>query len=197
MTIFNKDHTIYVSGSNGMVGRAICRLLINNGYNNNAGKKILTPSRDELDLRNSLKVESYFHKQKPDIVIIAAAKVGGILANKTKPVEFLLDNLKIQNNLIEKSYQFGVKRLLFLGSSCIYPKLCRQPIKEKYLLTDYLESTNEYYAIAKIAGLKLCEAYRKQYNFDAITLMPTNLYGPFDNYSTNENHVMPALIKKI
>jgi len=198
MSIFNEDHTIYISGSNGMVGSAICRLLVKNGYSNsNIKKKILTPSRKELDLRNDYKLESYFNKEKPDIVIIAAAKVGGIMANKSKPVDFLLDNLKIQNNLIEKSFQFGVKRLLFLGSSCIYPKLSRQPIKEKYLLTDCLESTNEYYAIAKIAGLKLCEAYRKQYNFDAITLMPTNLYGPYDNYNLNESHVMPALIKKI
>jgi len=198
MSIFNEDHTIYISGSNGMVGSSICRLLVKNGYSNsNIKKKILTPSRKELDLRNEYKLESYFNKEKPDIVIIAAAKVGGIMANKSKPVDFLLHNLKIQNNLIEKSFQFGVKRLLFLGSSCIYPKFSRQPIKEKYLLTDCLESTNEYYAIAKIAGLKLCEAYRKQYNFDAITLMPTNLYGPYDNYNLNESHVMPALIRKI
>ncbi len=196
MRLFNNNHSIFVAGSRGMVGSAICRLLIKNGYNGGK-KKLLTTSRDKLDFRNNEKVEDWFRNKKPDIVIIAAAKVGGIMANSTKPVEFLLDNLKIQNNLIETSYKFGVKRLLFLGSSCIYPKLSKQPIKETYLLNDYLESTNEYYAIAKIAGLKLCEAYRKQYNFDAITLMPTNLYGPNDNYDSKESHVMAALIKKI
>ena len=196
MNLFNENHSIYVTGSEGMVGSAICRLLKKNGYSNES-KRILTTSRYELDLRNTEKVKDWFDKKKPDIVIIAAAKVGGIMANKMNPVDFLLDNLKIQNNLIEQSYQFGVKRLLFLGSSCIYPKFSKQPIKENYLLSDFLESTNEYYAIAKIAGMKLCEAYRKQYHFDAITLMPTNLYGPMDNYDINESHVMPALIRKI
>ena len=196
MNIFNQNHTIYVAGAEGMVGSSICRLLKKKGYNNK-GKKLITSSRRNLDLRDGKKLEDWFYKQKPDIVIIAAATVGGIMANKMKPVDFLLDNLKIQNNLIEQSYKFGVKRLLFLGSSCIYPKFSKQPIKENYLLSDLLESTNEYYAIAKIAGLKLCEAYRKQYQFDAITLMPTNLYGPMDNYDPNESHVMPALIKKI
>jgi len=195
MNIFNQNHSIYIAGSEGMVGSSICRLLEKKGYNKN-GKKLLTTSRKELDLRDEIKVEDWFYNKKPDIVIIAAAKVGGILANKMKPVEFLLDNLKIQNNLIEKSYKFGVKRLLFLGSSCIYPKFAKQPIKENYLLTDYLESTNEFYAIAKIAGLKLCEAFRRQYNFDAITLMPTNLYGPKDNYHPKDSHVMAALIRK-
>tara|TARA_Y100000589_G_scaffold306488_1_gene321294 strand:- start:540 stop:1532 length:993 start_codon:yes stop_codon:yes gene_type:complete len=196
MTIFERPHSIYVSGSNGMVGSAICRLLIKNGYGNNP-KKLLTTSRNELDLRNSERVDEWFKKFTPDIVIIAAAKVGGIMANKKNPVEFLLDNLKIQNNLIEKSYKYGVKRLLFLGSSCIYPKLSKQPIKEKYLLSNFLESSNESYAIAKIAGLKLCQAYKEQYNFDAFTLMPTNLYGPMDNYDMQNSHVMPALIRKI
>ena len=195
MNIFNQNHTIYVAGSEGMVGSAICRLLKKKGYKDK-GKKLVTIPRRELDLRDEKKLEDWFDSKKPDIVIIAAAKVGGILANKQKPVNFLLDNLKIQNNLIEKSYKFGVKRLLFLGSSCIYPKFAKQPIKENYLLTDYLESTNEYYAIAKIAGLKLCEAFRRQYNFDAITLMPTNLYGPKDNYDPKESHVMAAFIRK-
>ena len=196
MNIFNEKHSIYVTGSSGMVGSAICRLLKKHGYNNEK-KRILTTSRDDLDLRNAEKVKDWFNKNKPDLVIIAAAKVGGIMANKMNPVEFLLDNLKIQNNLIEQSHKSGVKRLLFLGSSCIYPKFSKQPIKENYLLSDFLESTNECYAIAKIAGIKLCEAYRKQYHFDTITLMPTNLYGPMDNYDPNESHVMPALIKKI
>ena len=195
MNILNQNHTIYVAGSEGMVGSAICRLLKKKGYNNK-GKKLVTISRRELDLRNEKKLEDWFDNKKPDIVIIAAAKVGGIWANKQNPVEFLLDNLKIQNNLIETSYKYGVKRLLFLGSSCIYPKFSKQPIKENYLLTDYLESTNEYYAIAKIAGLKLCEAFRRQYDFDAITLMPTNLYGPKDNYDPKNSHVMAAFIRK-
>ena len=195
MNIFNQNHTIYVAGSEGMVGSAICRLLKKKGYKDK-GKKLVTIPRRELDLRDEKKLEDWFDSKRPDIVIIAAAKVGGILANKQKPVDFLLDNLKIQNNLIEKSYKFGVKRLLFLGSSCIYPKFAKQPIKENYLLTDYLESTNEYYAIAKIAGLKLCEAFRRQYDFDAITLMPTNLYGPKDNYDPKESHVMAAFIRK-
>ena len=195
MNIFNQNHTIYVAGSEGMVGSAICRLLKKKGYKDE-GKKLVTIPRRELDLRDEKKLEDWFDSKRPDIVIIAAAKVGGILANKQKPVNFLLDNLRIQNNLIEKSYKFGVKRLLFLGSSCIYPKFAKQPIKENYLLTDYLESTNEYYAIAKIAGLKLCEAFRRQYDFDAITLMPTNLYGPKDNYDPKESHVMAAFIRK-
>tara|TARA_B100000212_G_C27326451_1_gene512592 strand:+ start:102 stop:1103 length:1002 start_codon:yes stop_codon:yes gene_type:complete len=198
MNIFDTNHSIYVAGSSGMVGSAICKLLINNGYkNNNYKKKLLTTTRNELDLRDNSQLELWFKKQKPDIVIIAAAKVGGIMANQRKPVDFLLDNLKIQNNIIEQSFNFGVKRLLFLGSSCIYPKFCKQPIKENYLLNDILEGTNEFYALAKIAGLKLCEAYRKQYGFDAITLMPTNLYGPNDNYDLNDSHVMAALIRKI
>lgn len=193
MNFIDENNKIYIAGSNGMVGNAICKLLIKKGYKEN----ILTTSRKDVDLRDDKKVEDWFKNNKPKFVIIAAAKVGGILANKNFPVEFLLNNLKIQNNLIENSYKFGVKKLLFLGSSCIYPKLSKQPIKENYLLSEYLESTNEYYAIAKIAGLKLCEAYRKQYKFDAITLMPTNLYGPRDNYNLNEGHVMAALIRKI
>ena len=195
MTFLKEDETIYVAGSSGMVGNAICNLLLKNGYNYE-NKKLLTSSRKDLDLLENIKVDEWFKKNKPNVVIIAAAKVGGIMANKLYPVEFLIDNIKIQNNLIEASYKFGVKRLLFLGSSCIYPKFSRQPIKEKYLLTGELESTNESYAIAKIAGLKLCQAYRNQYNFDAISLMPTNLYGPKDNYHPNNSHVMAALIRK-
>ena len=195
MNYFDENTKIYVAGSKGMVGSAICRLLIKKGYEIN--KKLITDSRKEIDLRDKIKVDNWFSYHKPNFVIVAAAKVGGILANKTMPVEFLLDNLKIQNNLIEASYKFGVKRLLFLGSSCIYPKFAEQPIKEKYLLTNSLESSNEYYALAKVAGLKLCEAYRKQYNFDAITLMPTNLYGPGDNYDLKNSHVMAAMIRKV
>ena len=196
MNIFNQNHTIYVAGSEGMVGSAICRLLKKKGYKDK-GKKLVTIPRRELDLRDEKKLEDWFDSKKPDIVIIAAAKVGGILANKQKPVNFLLDNLKIQNNLIEKSYKFGVKRLLFLGSSCIYPKFSQQPIMEEYLLTDILEKTNEYYALAKITGIKLCQSLRIQYGFDAISLMPTNLYGPGDNYHPLNSHVLPALINKI
>ena len=195
MNFFNKNEKIYVAGSNGMVGSAICRLILRRGYQSN--EEIITDSRKELDLRNKIKVDEWFIKHKPNYVIVAAAKVGGILANQSMPVEFLLDNLRIQNNLIEASYKFGVKRLLFLGSSCIYPKFSKQPIKENYLLTDSLENSNEYYALAKIAGLKLCEAYRRQYNFDTITLMPTNLYGPGDNYDLQNSHVMAAMIRKL
>lgn len=190
----NKDK-IYVAGANGMVGSAICRLLSKQGYKDTK-KNLLTPSRDELDLTNLYHVEKWFERHNPQIVIIAAAKVGGIMANMTRPVDFLLENLKIQNNLIETSWKFGVKRLVFLGSSCIYPKFSKQPIKENYLLSNNLEETNQWYAIAKIAGLKLCQALKNQYNFDAISLMPSNLYGPKDNYDLNESHVMAALIRK-
>ena len=187
--------SIYVAGSNGMVGSALCKLLNKNGYTEQE-KNLLTTSRKKLDLLNTIEVNEWFKRNTPEVVIIAAAKVGGILANKNSPVEFLLENIKLQNNLIEASRTYGVKKLLFLGSSCIYPKLCKQPIKENFLLTGELETTNEYYAIAKIAGLKLCQAYRKQYNFDAISLMPTNLYGPRDNYHPNDSHVMASLIRK-
>ena len=195
MPLLNKDHSICVAGSSGMVGSSVCKLLIKEGYNFK-NKNLFTLSRNIIDLSDHHKVKNWFNNYRPDVVINAAAKVGGIMANKKKPVEFLLENLKIQNNIIENSFNSGVKRLLFLGSSCIYPKFCKQPIKENYLLTDYLESSNQWYAIAKIAGLKLCEAYRKQYAFDAISLMPTNLYGPGDNYDLDNSHVMPALIRK-
>ena len=195
MSLLLQSDKIFVAGSRGMVGSAICRLLAKNGYTNE-NKRLLISSHQELDLRDINKLDSWFSNNKPDIVICAAAKVGGILANNSKPVDFLLENLKIQNNLIETSWKFGVKRFLFLGSSCIYPKEANQPIKEEYLLSGPLEATNQWYAISKIAGLKLCEAYRRQYNFDAIALMPTNLYGPNDNYDLKESHVMAALIRK-
>ena len=191
------NEKIFIAGSSGMVGSSIYRALIKNGY----GKKecdgaLFTPKRNKLNLLNENEVELWFQINKPTIVIIAAAKVGGILANATYPYDFLLENLKIQNNIINSSFKNGVKRLLFLGSSCIYPKFCQQPIKEEYLLNDQLENTNQWYAIAKIAGIKLCQALRDQYNFDAISLMPTNLYGPNDNYHPNNSHVVPGLINK-
>tara|TARA_Y100000813_G_scaffold194282_1_gene174457 strand:- start:794 stop:1780 length:987 start_codon:yes stop_codon:yes gene_type:complete len=187
----------FIAGSKGMVGSAIKRTLIENGYGNNKiGGEILGPSREELDLTDFTTLKRWFKKNNPSVVIIAAAKVGGIYANSNLPFDFILENLKIQNNLIELSWEFGVKRLLFLGSSCIYPKNCPQPILEEYLLSSQLESTNEYYAIAKIAGIKLCESLRKQHQFDSICLMPTNLYGPGDNYHPLNSHVIPALIRK-
>jgi len=191
MNLINSSDKIFIAGHNGMAGKAIVRSLLKKGY-----KNLLCPSKNQLDLRNSNKVAEWFKNNKPDVVIIAAAKVGGILANKNFPVDFLLENLKIQNNIIENAYINKTKRLLFLGSSCIYPKNASQPIKEEYLLNGKLESTNEWYAIAKIAGIKLCEALRVQYDFDAISLMPTNLYGLGDNYHQNNSHVLPALIKK-
>ncbi len=193
------DYTddIFVAGAKGMVGNAICKELIKQNYGNEElGGKLLAPSREDLDLSDSFATLKWFEKNKPSIVILSAAKVGGIHVNNIEPASFLLNNLKIQNNVIEASFRFGVKRLLFLGSSCIYPKFANQPINEDELLTGSLEETNKWYAIAKIAGLKLCEALRIQYNFDAITLMPTNLYGPGDNYHYMNSHVLPALIRK-
>ena len=187
----------FIAGSSGMVGSSVYRALLKNGYGRKEFDGVLfTPKRNNLNLLNENEVELWFEINKPTIVIIAAAKVGGILANTTYPYDFLLENLKIQNNIIHSAFKNGVKRLLFLGSSCIYPKLCQQPIKEEYLLNSELETTNQWYAIAKIAGIKLCQALRDQYNFDAISLMPTNLYGPNDNYHPNNSHVMPALINK-
>ncbi len=194
--IFLNDK-FFVAGGSGMAGGAIYRKLKSKGYGNpKNGGSILIPKRSELDLLNLNQVEEWFKLNSPNVVIIAAAKVGGILANSRNPTEFLLENLKIQTNIIETSWKSGVRRLLFLGSSCIYPKYASQPIEEESLLSGNLEPTNEWYAIAKIAGLKLCEALSKQYSFDAITLMPTNLYGPGDNYDSNSSHVMAALIKK-
>ena len=188
---------IYISGANGMVGQAIVRSLKRHGYGSKFNEgALLLPTRQELDLLDSQKVNNWFSKNSPTIVINAAAKVGGILANLTRPADFLLENLKIQTNIIEAAYKYNVKRFLFLGSSCIYPKFSEQPIKEEELLSSNLESTNECYAIAKIAGIKLCEALRQQYGFDAISLMPTNLYGQGDNYHKNDSHVMAALIRK-
>ena len=190
------NEKIFVAGSKGMAGRAICNSLLNNGYGRVNGGEILKPSRKELDLLDTIAVKKWFEINKPTVVIIAAVKVGGILANFKYPTQFILDNLKIQNNLIENSWHNGVKRLLFLGSSCIYPKFANQPIKEEALLTGQLEETNQWYGVAKISGIKLCEALRKEYNFDAISLMPTNLYGPGDNYHSQNSHVMASLIRK-
>ena len=188
---------IFVAGSRGMAGSAICRALVRNGYGNpDSGGQLYTPVREDLNLLNYGEVEAWFIQNKPSVVVLAAAKVGGIYANTTYPADFLSDNLKIQNNVIEISFKTGVRRLLFLGSSCIYPKYAEQPIREDSLLTGALEPTNEWYAIAKIAGIKLCEALRLQHGFDAISLMPTNLYGPGDNYHPLNSHVLPALIRR-
>ena len=196
MKLIAKSDRIFIAGHNGMVGRAIYKELKESGYGSNNQGKLLTVPRKQLNLLNEEQVKEWFNQNKPNVVIVAAAKVGGIYANNTYPTEFLLENLKIQNNLIQTSWQEGVKRLLFLGSSCIYPKFADQPIKEEYLLTGELEPTNENYALAKIAGIKLCQALRMQYGFDAISLMPTNLYGEGDNYHPQNSHVIPGLIKK-
>lgn len=186
-----KNNKIYVAGHRGMVGSAILRKLEAEGFYN-----ISTRTFSELDLRSQSDVALFFEKEKPDFVFLAAAKVGGIVANNTYRAEFLYDNLVIQNNVIHHSYLNGVKKLLFLGSSCIYPKMAPQPLKEDALLTGLLEPTNEPYAIAKIAGIKMCDAYRDQYGCDFISVMPTNLYGPNDNYDLKNSHVLPALIRK-
>lgn len=186
-----KDAKIYIAGHRGMVGSAIHRNLIRKGYSN-----FTLRTSSELDLRNQQQVSNFFEEEKPDYVFLAAAKVGGIHANNTYRAEFLHDNLCIQNNVIHNSYVNGVRKLLFLGSSCIYPKLAPQPLKEEYLLTGKLEPTNEPYAIAKIAGIKLCEAYRDQYGCNFISAMPTNLYGKNDNYHPENSHVLPALIRR-
>lgn len=186
-----KSAKIYVAGHNGMVGSAIVRKLVQEGYQN-----IIKKSSKELDLRDQVAVAAFFSIEKPDYVFLAAAKVGGIIANNTYRAEFLYDNLQIQNNVIHQSYLNGVKKLMFLGSSCIYPKLAPQPLKEEYLLTGLLEETNEPYAIAKITGIKMCDAYRAQYGCNFISVMPTNLYGLNDNYHPQNSHVLPALIRK-
>lgn len=186
-----KNSKIYVAGHNGMVGSAIVRKLKQEGFQN-----IILRRSSALDLRSQQEVFSFFENEKPDYVFMSAAKVGGIVANNTFRGEFLYDNLVIQNNVIHASYVHGVEKLLFLGSSCIYPKLAPQPLKEEYLLTGPLEQTNEPYAIAKIAGLKMVEAYRSQYNCKYISVMPTNLYGPNDNYDLQNSHVLPALLRK-
>ena len=191
MKLISKEQKIYIAGHNGMVGSAIKRKLLSEDYNN-----LLVASKKDLDLRDANKVENFFKINKPEIVILAAAKVGGIFANDIFPADFIFDNLNIEINIIKSAFKNDVKRLLFLGSSCIYPKLAPQPLLEEHLLTGELETTNEWYAIAKIAGIKMCDALRKQYKFDAISLMPTNLYGPKDNYHPENSHVFASLIKK-
>ena len=186
-----KSSKIYVAGHKGMVGSAIVRKLLAEGYTN-----LVLRTSSELDLRNQAAVERFFDDEKPEYVFLAAARVGGILANNTYRAEFLYDNLMMESNVIHQSYAHGVKKLLFLGSSCIYPKHAPQPLKEEYLLSGYLEETNEPYAIAKIAGIMLCENYRRQYGCDFISAMPTNLYGPNDSYDLKNSHVIPALIRK-
>ena len=190
--ILNKSSKIYLSGHKGLIGSAILRRLRSQNYSN-----IITKNKSQLDLRDQKKVFNFLKKIKPDAVIIAAAKVGGIKANNLKKAEFIYENLAIQNNLIHGSYLAGVKNLIFLGSSCVYPKNCKQPIKEKYLLSGYLEDTNEPYAIAKIAGINLCSSYNYQYNLNYKCLMPCNSYGMNDNYDVNYSHFLPALVQKI
>ena len=186
-----KSAKIYVAGHNGMAGSAIVRRLQAEGFNN-----LVSRSSSELDLRDQKSVNDFFEHTRPEYVFLAAAKVGGILSNNTYRAEFLYDNLMIQSNVIQASYQARVKKLMFLGSSCIYPKMAPQPLKEEYLLTGPLEPTNEFYAVAKIAGIKMCEAYRDQFECNYVSVMPTNLYGPNDNYHPENSHVLPALIRK-
>ncbi|WP_294658874.1 GDP-L-fucose synthase [uncultured Fusobacterium sp.] len=188
----DKKSKIYIAGHRGLVGNAILKELKYQGYEN-----IIFKTHKELDLTNKLEVENFFKEEKPEYVFLAAAKVGGIQANKNFPVEFLYQNLEIQNNVIMAAYKYKVKKLMFLGSSCIYPKFCPQPMKEEYLLTGELEVTNEAYSIAKIAGLKLCEYLRREYGADFISVMPTNIYGPNDNFDVETSHVIPSLIRRI
>jgi GDP-L-fucose synthase len=188
---FKKSTKIYIAGNRGMVGSAVWRALESKGYSNLIGK-----TSAELDLRNQQAVNDFYTQEKPEVVIDAAAKVGGILANNDYPYPFLMENMQIQNNLIDGAFKSGIEKFIFLGSSCIYPKLAPQPLKEEYLLTDSLEPTNEWYAIAKITGVKACESIRKQYNKDFVSLMPTNLYGFNDNFDLTSSHVLPAMIRK-
>ena len=187
-----KSSKIFVAGHNGLVGSALVKNLIQKGFTT-----IISRTRRELDLTNTTDVNSFFETEKPDYVFLAAAKVGGIIANNVYRADFIYENLMIQNNVIHQSYVHGVKKLLFLGSTCIYPKNCPQPMKEEHLLTDELEYTNEPYAIAKIAGIKMCESYNIQYNTNFISVMPTNLYGPNDNFDLEKSHVLPALLRKV
>ena len=189
--MFTKKTQIYIAGHKGMVGSAVWRALESKGYSNLIGK-----TSAELDLRNQKAVNNFYNEKKPKVVIDAAAKVGGILANNEFPYPFLMENIQIQNNLIDGAHKAGVEKFIFLGSSCIYPKFAQQPLKEEYLLTDSLEPTNEWYAIAKITGVKACQAIRKQYNKDYVSLMPTNLYGSFDNFDLKSSHVLPAMLRK-
>ena len=187
----NKNIKIYIAGHRGMVGSAVWRALETKGYNNLIGK-----TSQELDLRDQTAVNSLYNLEKPDVVIDAAAKVGGILANNNFPYEFLMENMQIQNNLIDGAFKSGIEKFIFLGSSCIYPKFAEQPLKEEYLQTDSLEPTNEWYALAKISGVKVCESIRKQYGKEYLSLMPTNLYGYNDNFDLQSSHVLPAMIRK-
>lgn len=188
---FKKSTKIYIAGHRGMVGSAVWRTLEAKGYFNLIGK-----NSADLDLRNQQAVTDFYNKEQPEVVIDAAAKVGGILANNDFPYQFLMENIQIQNNLIDGAHRAGIKKFIFLGSSCIYPKFAKQPLKEEYLLTDSLESTNEWYAIAKITGVKACQAIRKQYYKEYVSLMPTNLYGSFDNFDFQTSHVLPAMLRK-
>jgi GDP-L-fucose synthase len=191
MNKMDKQSKIYVAGHRGMVGSALVRKLEKEGF-----ERLILRTSKELDLRNQIAVASFFEQEKPDYVFLAAAKVGGIVANNTYRADFIYENLMIQNNVIHQAYLNGVRKLMFLGSSCIYPKLAPQPLREDYLLTGLLEPTNEPYAIAKIAGIKMCDAYREQYGCNFISVMPTNLYGPNDNYDLANSHVLPALLRK-
>ena len=187
----NKKTKIYIAGHMGMVGSAVWRALVSKGYSNLIGK-----TSSELDLRNQQAVNKFYNLEKPELVIDAAAKVGGILANNNYPYQFLIENMQIQNNLIDGAFKLGIEKFIFLGSSCIYPKFAPQPLKEEYLLTDSLEPTNEFYAIAKITGVKACQSIRKQFDKDYVSLMPTNLYGYNDNFDLKSSHVLPAMIRK-
>jgi GDP-L-fucose synthase len=187
----NNSSTIFIAGHKGLVGSAIVRALVSRGFGN-----LIMRTRAELDLTRQDQVQSFFAQQRPEYVFLAAAKVGGIFANSAQPAEFIHENLAVQTNVIDSAYRCGVKKLLFLGSSCIYPKHAPQPIREEYLLSGALEPTNDAYAVAKIAGIKMAQAYRSQYGFNAISIMPTNLYGPGDNYDLNTSHVLPAMIRK-
>ena len=189
--ILDKKTKIYIAGHKGMVGSAVWRALVSKGYSNLIGK-----TSKEIDLTNQQAVFDFYKKEQPEVVINAAAKVGGILANNDFPYQFLMENMQIQNNLIDGAFKLGIEKFIFLGSSCIYPKFAPQPLKEEYLLTDSLEPTNEWYAIAKITGVKACQAIRKQYNKDYVSLMPTNLYGSFDNFDLQSSHVLPAMLRK-
>lgn len=189
--MIDRRSRVFIAGHRGMVGSAIVDELVNHGFEN-----LVFKTRQEVDLLDAVEVRKFLNEERPELIIDAAARVGGILANRDYPFEFLIENLKIQNNLIENAHNLGIDNFIFLGSSCIYPKFAQQPIKEEYLLTGLLESTNEPYAIAKIAGLKLCEALRKQYKRNYVALMPTNLYGPRDNFDLMTSHVLPALIRK-
>ena len=196
-SLISPGDTFFIAGATGMAGGSIARALTRAGYGQQAeGGALITPPRAEVDLLDAEAVDGWFRTTSPSVVVLAAATVGGIEANRSRPTDFLLNNLKLQNNVIESAWRHGAKRLLFLGSSCIYPKFAQQPIREEALLSGALEPTNEWYAIAKIAGIKLCEALRKQHGFDAISLMPTNLYGPGDNYNPTGSHVLPALIRR-